>query len=81
MDNFVFQCSVHDTKYGFGWEVINTETFQTMDEAISFAKKTFKNQEIEVHKIKFEDINKDYADCWSVYRRLRINRKLVEMYS
>ena len=81
MENFVFQCSVHDTKYGMGWEVISTESFQTANDAISFAKKEFKYQEIEVHKIRTEDVEKDYADCWTVYRRLRINRKFVEIYS
>ena len=81
MENYVFQCSVLDTKYGFGWEVINTESFQTMDAAISFAKENFKRQQIEVHKIKSEDVDKDYADIFTVYRRLKINRKFVEIYS
>jgi len=81
MEKYVFQCSVLDTKYGFGWEVINTESFQTRDEAITFAKENFKRQQIEVHRIKEEDVEKDYAECVSVYRRLKVKRKFVEFYS
>lgn len=63
----------------FGNQVLE-EHFDNMEDAIQYAKKTFKRQEFCVHRIEAEDVDKDYADVKDVYVRFRIGHKLIEKY-
>lgn len=77
MKQYKYGIEIKD-KY-FGNQVLE-EHFDKMEDAIQYAKKTFKRQEFCVHRIEAEDVGKDYADVKDVYVRIRIGHKLIEKY-
>lgn len=77
MKQYKYGIEIKD-KY-FGNQVLE-EHFDKMEDAIQYAKKTFKRREFRVHRVEASSVNKEYTDIEDVYARIRIGHKLIEKY-